>query len=69
MGRRKRDLKNGEAVTGVTMLIRSSVHKKLVSLIPTDGSLVETVELMTEYLYARRRFKLDKQHNAENIAS
>ena len=44
------------------------MHKKLESLIPVDGTLVETVEQMTEYLYHRRQRKLEGQHNGKDKA-
>lgn len=62
MPRKKRDLR-GEQIRPVTLKLRAIVHDKLESLVPVGGSLVETVEQMTEYLYHRRQRRADRQHN------
>lgn len=64
MPRRKRDLR-GQQVTPTTLYMRTSIHKKLASLVPPNGTLVETVEQMTEYLYDRRERRKNNQHNPE----
>lgn len=61
MARKRRNLQ-GQKVVNLMIKMRSSTYAKLKSLVAADGTLVETVEQMTEYLYYRRH-RRDHQHN------
>jgi hypothetical protein len=62
--RKKRNLQ-GEQIRPVTLELRAGVHDKLEALVPAGSSLVETVEYMTEFYFARRlrRIGRDNQQN------
>ena len=65
MPRKKRNLQ-GEQMRPVTLKLRAAVMDKLEALVPLNGSLVETVEYMTELCFKQRRMSIserDEQHN------
>jgi hypothetical protein len=69
MSRSKRPMK-GEEIVQTTLRMRASVRDKLNALIPAGGSVVETIEQMTEYLFAKRMKRVhgpDSQHNAKEF--
>jgi activator of 2-hydroxyglutaryl-CoA dehydratase len=61
---------SGEEIVQTTLRMRASVREKLNALIPAGGSVVETIEQMTEYLFAKRMKRVqgpDSQHNAKEF--